>query len=181
LIAASDLAVVAIAWGASYWLSFHSGLFPTRTANSEPYAVLAVAMLALWHLVLRQRGLYEPRRGRSALTESRVLVECAALSTLGVAAATFFWKRADVSRAFLIGFFLLSASGLCAFRGVLRAVLREVRRRGFNMRRVLIIGSGTLAGAVWERLRDHPESGFQVVGFVGPLRFGSWPEVPAVL
>jgi len=173
--------VVAIAWGASYWVRFRSGVFPKTPADPEPYLVLAVAMLALWHLVLRQRGLYQPRRGRSALTESRVLIECAALSTLGVAAATFFWKRADVSRAFLLGFFVLSASGLCAFRGALRALLRAVRRRGFNTRRVLIVGAGVLATAVWERLRNHPESGFQVVGFAGPRRFGSGPVAPPVL
>ena len=173
--------VVATAWGATYWLRFRSGVFPKVPVEPETYLVLAVAMLALSHLVLRQRGLYQPLRGRSALTESRVLIECAALSTLGLAASTFFWKRADVSRTFLLGFFLLSASGLCAYRGALRALLRAARRRGFNRRRVLIVGAGVLAGAVWERLRDHPESGFQVVGFVGPRRFGSGSEVPPVL
>ena len=181
LIAVSDLVVVAIAWGASYWLRFRSGVLPTTPVDPEPYVELAVAMLALWHLVLRQRGLYQPRRGRSALAEMRVLIECAALSTLGVAAATFFWKRGEVSRVFLLGFFVLSASGLCAFRGALRALLRAVRRRGFNTSRVLIVGVGVLAAAVWRRLRDHPESGFDVVGFAGPHRFSSGPETRPVL
>ncbi|MEX2206627.1 MAG: undecaprenyl-phosphate glucose phosphotransferase [Myxococcota bacterium] len=177
----SDLSIVAIAWGASYWVRFRSGLFPETSVDPEPYLVLAVAMLALWHLVLRQRGLYQPRRGRSALAESRVLIECAALATLGLAAATFFWKRAEVSRAFLVGFFVLSASGLCAFRGALRGLLRAVRRRGFNTRKVLVVGVGELAAAVSKRLRDHPESGFDVVGFAGSQRFSIGPETRPVL
>ncbi len=183
LVALCDLAVVAVAWAASYALRFHSHVLPEppASADPEPYLVLAVGMLPLWHLVLRQRGLYRPRRGLSALGESRMLIECAGLATLGVAAATFFWKRADVSRLLLLCFFLLSAGGLCAFRGAIRALLREVRRRGFNERSVLIVGTGVLAGAVWERLRDQPESGFNVAGFVGPRRFGSAPGVPPVL
>jgi hypothetical protein len=69
LVALCDLAVIVIAWAASYGLRFHWNVLPDPrgAADPEAYVLLGVAMLPLWHLVLRQRGLYEPRRGMSRI------------------------------------------------------------------------------------------------------------------
>jgi len=89
-----------------------------------------------------------------------------------LAALTFFWREQALSRLTVLLFWGLSSAGLVTFRFALRVVLGEVRRRGFNMRSVLIVGMGELARQVFLRFQDHPESGFQVVGFVGPSKTG---------
>jgi len=43
-------------------------------------------------------------------------------------------------------------------------VLRRLRRSGYNLRYVLIVGAGELAAEVIERINAHPEAGLRVIG-----------------
>ena len=45
-------------------------------------------------------------------------------------------------------------------------VLRKIRALGFNVRQVLIAGTGNLALSVAEKISLHPEYGFNVIGFL---------------
>ena len=58
---------------------------------------------------------------------------------------------------------------------LLRIVLVKVRQYGFNLRHILIIGSGDLGQAVAEKINLHPEFGMNVVGFITshPEKLGS--------
>src|SRR5690606_3434283 len=49
-------------------------------------------------------------------------------------------------------------------RSLLRFILREIRRRGHNLRYILIVGSGKVAGDIALRIRYHRELGMQLVG-----------------
>lgn len=167
--ALTDLGVVAAAWGLAYALRFHSGWLspPPRPHDPGPYLIAGVAMLPVWHLLLRERGLYQPRRWRSRLEEVRWVLEVSVLGTLTVATATLFWRSEPFSRAALLIFGPLVTTGLVSLRLGLRTGLAMLRRRGFNLRRVLIVGTGPLAAAVYRRLRRRKDSGFDVIGFVG--------------
>jgi exopolysaccharide biosynthesis polyprenyl glycosylphosphotransferase len=143
------------------------------------YVIVGLGVLPLWYILLWHRGLYEPRRGLSRRgDESRKLVEVSTLGTLVVASGTFFWREVLISRLVLLLFWLLSSGGLVLFRATLRKGLAELRKRGFNTRNVLIVGTGTLARAVYERFRDDPETGFQVIGFLGPSVTGLGDHTP---
>ncbi len=143
------------------------------------YVIVGLGVLPLWYILLWHRGLYEPRRGLSRRgDESRKLVEVSTFGTLIVAAGTFFWREAPISRLVLLIFWLLSSAGLALFRATLRKGLAELRKRGFNTRNVLIVGTGTLARAVYERFRDDPETGFHVIGFLGPSVAGLGDHTP---
>src|SRR5208283_1991075 len=45
-------------------------------------------------------------------------------------------------------------------------ILKSFRIKGFNLRRILIVGNGELAQKSARKFRDHPEFGLNVVGFV---------------
>jgi exopolysaccharide biosynthesis polyprenyl glycosylphosphotransferase len=66
---------------------------------------------------------------------------------------------------------LLLQAALAAFalgfgRGCSYALIRWARRRGMLVDRAVVIGSGAVAGDVAQALREHPEFGVRVVGFV---------------
>jgi exopolysaccharide biosynthesis polyprenyl glycosylphosphotransferase len=125
-------------------------------------------MLPVWHWLLRKRGLYEPRRGRSRLEEARFLFGVSTIATCILAGATFFLRQTEVSRLVLILSWGFAIVGLVAVRATLRAALNQLRVRGWNQRSVLLVGTGGLARTVSQRLMTHPETGFRVIGFVGP-------------
>jgi Undecaprenyl-phosphate glucose phosphotransferase len=178
----ADLCVVLVAWGIAYGLRFHTALLPGHPVAPDPrtYLLLGLGMLPVWHLLLRARGLYEPRRGAARWKETRLLVEGASIASLCLASAPFFVGGLEVSRLVVALFWLLASAGLVAFRATLREALAQIRSRGYNRRRVAIIGTGILAGEVYGRIEAQPETGFEVVGFVGPSRGATpagWPSV----
>jgi exopolysaccharide biosynthesis polyprenyl glycosylphosphotransferase len=124
-------------------------------------------MLPVYSVLLRGRGLYEPRRGFTRTREARQLVEVVSLASLALAATPFFLRQLAVSRLVVGICWVLACVGLVVFRGILRETLAQIRARGYNLRRVLIVGTGPLAGEVYTRFESQPETGFKVVGFAG--------------
>ena len=49
---------------------------------------------------------------------------------------------------------------------LVRVILAEFRKRGFNLRHVLIVGSGELGQSLAEKFNQHPEFGLKIVGFL---------------
>jgi FlaA1/EpsC-like NDP-sugar epimerase len=85
-----------------------------------------------------------------------------------------FEKEYSLSRLMLLYFYVLSTAAIVFERAAVREVLREVRRRGYNLRHVLVVGDGDLARGVAERMALHPELGLKVRGFLtdDPARVG---------
>jgi exopolysaccharide biosynthesis polyprenyl glycosylphosphotransferase len=66
-----------------------------------------------------------------------------------------------------IGFFWgLGTLTLVASRLAGRGLLRALRRRGYNLRYVLIAGAGELAAEVIASIHAHPEAGLRILGAV---------------
>ena len=108
-------------------------------------------------------GLYQSRRGTSFIDEVSGLFFAWLLIAVTGGAFLFLTKSgADFSRGWaltwIIGGFLFHA----ASRGALRAVLRALRRRGRNLRHVIIVGAGTHGRGVAARLRAAPWSGLAI-------------------
>ena len=74
-------------------------------------------------------------------------------------------------------------------RAGFREVLRVARRRGYNQRFAVVVGSGDLAETVVQRLRARPDVGMQVLGVVGDDKdeigaarwLGAYADLRAVL
>ncbi len=179
----ADLAIVAVAWLAAIWLRFEADWLPEPPLYNPRWsesALLLGLILPTWHVALRARELYDPRRMRSLSREIRHLGEATALGALVLIAATFFLKLSWLSRL-VVGIFLaLSASGLLVWRLGVRVLMQQVRRRGYNQRSVLIVGTGDVARAVYRRLLRHPETGFRIVGVLGPAPDPARGELPAL-
>ena len=70
------------------------------------------------------------------------------------------------SRGFLAVFAILSYLYVATGRLALRETMRAVRRRGHDLARILIIGTGRLGREVTQKILDHRELGFEVIGFL---------------
>ena len=56
---AVDLAIVGVAWLAAYWIRFDAFPAPLGIPEFRAYVEALVAILPLWHVLFRARGLYE--------------------------------------------------------------------------------------------------------------------------
>ncbi len=147
----------------------------------EPMAPIAVpiSLVALWNF-----GLYRPRRDRGVLTEHGEVFRAAlgavvAMVVLTAAVGTEFlggWEGGprvrvlgvglDASRVQLGMFAILLPNLLGLHRVLFRYALREVRRRGKNLRHVAVIGVGRLGRIVCRTLDRNSWTGIHVAYFI---------------
>jgi Undecaprenyl-phosphate glucose phosphotransferase len=71
-----------------------------------------------------------------------------------------FYLHNYFSRGFILIYFGLSFTGFVLLRIVVRYLLSIIRARGYNARHLLIVGGGSLAGMVLDKVTRHPEFGY---------------------
>jgi len=124
-------------------------------------ALLGAALLGV--IVFPETGLYRSRRGASLADDLRALTYgWSVVVAIGISIA-FLAKTSDSYSRVWVG--ASATAGLLAHAGMrvaLRLALRWLRRRGYNLRHVSIVGAGELAAEVVRRLRQAPWSGFIV-------------------
>jgi putative colanic acid biosynthesis UDP-glucose lipid carrier transferase len=132
----------------------------------DRYLFAVVGMGALTVILFPILGLYGPRRGVTAFDEIRRIVRAVVMLALFWAAFAFLSKTgADFSRVWSAYWFTLTLAGHLLLRGGVRLFLRQLRRRGYNQRHVVIVGAGRLGTTIAERLQAAPWAGFAIRGF----------------
>ena len=156
---------------------------------AEPVLGLALFVSA-WVTILWSHGAYRLRDRWSLKSDIRVVVRAVALLAVGTFAFLFLVKLSDVSRLYLFSLYSLLLLATVAARAAIRWVFGRARRRGRNLRGVLVLGTGPMAVTFARRLEAHSELGLAILGFLGeptealPARWaylGSIDRLPAVI
>jgi Undecaprenyl-phosphate glucose phosphotransferase len=157
-----------VSWVAAYYLRFYWGPVPVYRGipGIRPYLVLLAVIVIIWGVAFKAFGLYRPRRISSRLAEVRDIAQACSLAVLILVALTFFLKQFEFSRLVILYFWAFSILTVSFVRGSFREVLRVMRRSGYNLRHILIVGEGALAGKVMSRIRSRPELGLRPVGLL---------------
>jgi putative colanic acid biosynthesis UDP-glucose lipid carrier transferase len=132
----------------------------------EHYVLFLVAACVAIVAVFPLFRLYEPRRGASMADELRRLL--LAWGAIGVLAGiTLFATKSGnaYSRAWVFAWLVGSFVATAAMRVLVRLALRALRRRGLNLRHVMVVGAGSLGRRIAERLRHSTWAGLNVVGY----------------
>jgi len=163
LLTLADLVLVGAAWLAAYALRFET-IFPVEAEVSETryvYALGGILVVAFW--TFRARGLYEPLRTGSMLREVGAVIGGMTMTVVVLLAADAA-LRSNLSRGVMGVFFVMGTGSVVALRLVGRSILRRMRRKGYNLRYVLVVGAGDLARETIESIHGHPEAGLRVIG-----------------
>ena len=123
-------------------------------------------MLPLWYIVFKAFGLYRPRRISSKVAEIVDVSKGTTVAILILVSLTFFVRQYEFSRLTFVYFWIISMVTLCIERILFRELLRFIRRRGYNLRFALIVGTGRLGLTVTDRMHRHPELGIIIKGFL---------------
>ncbi|WP_309897208.1 undecaprenyl-phosphate glucose phosphotransferase [Archangium sp.] len=161
---AADVVMLTLAFALAYLTRF-AGPIPVfyGMPPAEETLLSLVTVLLVFPITYRQARLYATNRARTHIGEVFEVFKATVMATLIVVALTYF-TRERYSRlllAFLSGYSFVLVSTV---RLVLRAVLNEVRRRGFNLKSIMVIGAGELGQRVIETVESHRELGFRVEG-----------------
>jgi Undecaprenyl-phosphate glucose phosphotransferase len=185
ILGVSDAALVVAAWLGAYWLRFESGLFasPLGVPELRQYVYPLSVIVPLWLLLFRSHGLYEPQRTGALLSEAGTVLRASATGVVVLIALTFFDRSYSYSRGVVISFSVIGPVAIVAFRTAGRLGLRAIRRRGRNLRFLLVVGAGRLAEEFVERIQRHPEAGLRVLGVLadgGAREVGGIPVIGGI-
>ena len=117
-------------------------------------------------LVFPLFGIYQSWRGGSLIHELRQCSLAWGVVLVALIMLAFLTKTGALySRVWLGLWALFGWVGLMAFHSALRIGLRWLRKRGYNVRRVAVIGAGRLGKSVVQHLNESPWTGFILSGF----------------
>jgi Undecaprenyl-phosphate glucose phosphotransferase len=163
-----DAFVIVAVWLACYWLRLR---FPPPFANPSlpvfsTYASIAPLIGLLWVVVFSLQGIYSAGRMRGRKMEVLLLWKAHAVALVILIALAYLYDQSKYSRLVMVYFGVLGALVLAAFRVTLRTTLRALRRRGYDVRRVLVVGGGTAVRTLMDRFECYPELGMKIIGLV---------------
>jgi Undecaprenyl-phosphate glucose phosphotransferase len=176
----SDALLGLAAFILAYALRFHTGLIPI-TRGLPPlrqYINVLPFIAAVVPLGFFLQGLYRLRRGRSRVDDFFAVFVGSILAVFfGVVATlyvqTYFASEAardvgayQVSQLVWAIFLVLNVGLTYSSRELMREVLERRWRAGIGLKRILIAGSGDLGRLVADKILEHRELGYQIVGFV---------------
>jgi len=127
--------------------------------------ILFSCFLVIWHLLFSVFGLYGSKRLGSRRDEIWDIARATTLGTVVIAVFGLAFHIWVVNRIFLASFWALSTGLVVISRLIIRAVLSYLRRRGHNMRNMLVIGTNPRALELVERIQHRPELGYKILGF----------------
>ena len=175
----SDALLGLSAFIVAYALRFQTGIIPVpkgvpplrQYINVLPFIVVVVP------LGFFLQGLYRLRRGRSRVDDffavfvgSILAVLFGMMSTLYVETYIVVSARdtgaLEVSQPVWVIFLVLNVALTFASREFMREVLERRWRAGIGLKKILIAGCGDLGRLVADKILEHRELGYQIVGFV---------------
>ena len=176
----SDAVLGITAFGLAYIVRFSSGLIPV-TRGYPPFMQYVSVMpfiAVLVPLAFHFQGVYQLRRGRSRVDDFfLVFIGTVVAVILGIVSTLYFdayhaspEEQAvgayQVSRIVWAVFLVFNIALTFGSRELVREVLERRWKAGLGLKRILIAGAGELGRVVAEKILQHGELGYQIVGFV---------------
>ena len=163
----ADGLLVAGSYMLSYYIKFESFLSDKNAGGHLPMEVyfsalyyLVPSYLFLYYMV----NLYTSRRALRLWNEFVDIVQANAIGSVGFMVIQFLFKQKDFSRSIIAIFFFVNVFLTTLAHGLLRRFLRYIRKKGYNIKHILLVGYSRAAEAYISRILENPQWGYDVTG-----------------
>jgi Undecaprenyl-phosphate glucose phosphotransferase len=162
-----DGLIVAGSYMLSYYIKFESvfrdknpgGVLSMSTYFSALY-YLVPSYLFLYYMV----QLYTSRRALRLWNEFVDIVQANIMGIIGFLVLLYMLKQGNFSRTMLGIFFVLNIALTTLAHGLLRKFLRYIRKKGYNIKHILLVGYSRAAEAYISRILENPQWGYDIAG-----------------
>jgi Undecaprenyl-phosphate glucose phosphotransferase len=163
-----DLLITALAWIGAYFLRFDSGWFPIfKQAPDLGLCLRNLPLVTVFAAVAyRLTGQYTIHRLRRFREETIGVLNGTVLLSLLMMSTTFWLQDSYESRATMLIFTCMTATGVLVARRLSWAAIRSLRSRGYNQSFSIIVGTGRTARKTARALRRASWMGIRNLGFV---------------
>lgn len=159
-----DAVIIYLCWLTAYYIRFE--ILPNQNEKLIViFAKIGLIQLIITHYFLHTNGLYLSQRFKSRIGEILTVVKANTFAFIALVLGLYFFAPERVSRGQLLIYFILSCTFLTLFRLVVRNFLRSLRKRGKNLRHVLLIGNGPQLCDYVETARRYKDCGIHFRGW----------------
>ncbi|MBI1785542.1 sugar transferase [Candidatus Sumerlaeota bacterium] len=168
ILVVADVVAFCLIWREAWELrSLLTGArFDTPINPWENYAAILPKLLVVWLLMMTYFEHYAHRGKISSLNQIGNVIKAGIGLLIGTMAVSYLFKDYDVGRSVII----MAAAGMTIYIYLSRTALRRMKEifvaRGHGLTRAVIIGAGETGRKVAARIKNHPEVGYHLVGFI---------------
>jgi exopolysaccharide biosynthesis polyprenyl glycosylphosphotransferase len=127
---------------------------------------ILVGVALIWGFFLRFFGAYDPRRLSSFVDEGKAVLLTILVGMLALSSLFYLLNIEFRSRILFTYFVVIDLALLINYRLAVRYVVRSMVASGYNVRRVLLVGTTKIGRELAYIIRTQPWSGLSVLGFV---------------
>ncbi len=164
----ADALVIIISYLTAWVLKFRTTLFghSVLTLPFAYYALVLVLIIPIYLVLYYACNLYTPKRVQGRRLEAANIFRANTIGLLVVILGLYMVRQQHVSRSMLVIFFVINVSLEIILRNLIRYVLRDIRKKGFNQKHILLVGYSRAAEEYIDRILAHPEWGYTVRGIL---------------
>ena len=162
-----DAVVVAISYILAWYLKFQA---PWQ--NEPPGLSTEQYMFALWFIVpgyvilYYMMNLYTPKRATLRRYELVNIFQANLFGMIGIIVVLYVIKQIHFSRSLILMFFVINMILTTIFRSLLRSVLEYFRRKGYNVKYILMVGYSRAGEEYINRVNNNPQWGYVIRGIL---------------
>jgi exopolysaccharide production protein ExoY len=161
------------------WLAC-KGLFIVPRQWGYGYGAFLLIAVSAWLAIASYTGIYRTRRAERANFATRRLLRTVSLWAMLATVGVFLLKLSNISRQFILYVFFLSGGLILIRQALTMAVLRRLRRFGYDWRTALIIGERPDCDRFAEILTGTFPNAYQVMlAPIDPANHDALLRVPA--
>jgi Undecaprenyl-phosphate glucose phosphotransferase len=171
-----DACIIVIAYLLTYYLRFYSPLTKlfrflrlergTFFYDIDVYAKRLIFIVPLYLFIYYFAHLYTPKRGKRRWTEVFNILLANTFGIAFVISFLYITKEFNISRYFLGLFYCINILLSIVARMILAQALRLARRKGYNLKHVILVGYGHAAEAYIDRIFANPQWGYYIHGIL---------------
>lgn len=166
-----DALVIASSYLLAWYIKFVVLWTPIDEANvgvlsKETYFGALYFIVPIYLVLYYFCGLYMSKRYSSGWREVLNIIRANTVGIAMLAAFLYVIKLEDISRTMISIFYGAAILFEIIFRQCLRLLLRAVRRKGYNIKYVLLVGYSRAAEKYINRILENPQWGYEVCGIL---------------
>jgi Undecaprenyl-phosphate glucose phosphotransferase len=161
----TDLISLNLSFIVANWLKFD---LLVRTDSS--YLILQVAVNLIWILTFFSSRLQEVNRESRLIDHLNRVLTALVINLSVVFALWFITKPFYYSRQHLFYIYVTFTLLILSWRIIWHFVIRFVRAKGYNYRRVVVVGYSDISEQIVQYFKDNPGFGYRFLGFFDDKR-----------
>lgn len=162
-----DALIVLFTYIAAWFLQIKIFIDPgAGTLPDELYIMVLLPLVPGMLFLYSAFNLYTPKRVQGRRLEYGNVIKANMLGGLIFLAVAMLVKQVNFSRAVIFTFFGMNTVFDIAARIIIRKVLMDIRKRGMNLKHILLVGYGAAAREYIDRIIENPQWGYKIRGIL---------------